>query len=115
MSIAIGSNSQSCTFGGQPSRASLHADLARYQRQLSDSVNCASAKTLEGKTHIQELSSKISTTQERIKQVETTKPPIKDPAVSSAAPTAAGDTYTSAGAPENAAGSDPGALVSVFA
>ena len=115
MSIAIGSNSQSCTFGGQPSRASLQADLARYQKQLSDSVNCASAKTLEGKTHIQELSSKISTTQERIKQVETTKPPATEPVVSKTAPTAVGDTYTSGGASANAAGSDPGAHVNVFA
>ena len=115
MSIAIGSSSLSCAVGGQPSRASLDADLARYQKQLSDSVNCASSKTLEGKTHIQELSNKISSTQERIQQVEAAKPPADAPVISNAAPTAASDTYTNDGAPAKSATSDPGTRVNIFA
>jgi hypothetical protein len=39
---------------------------------LSDCVNCPSAKTLEGKAHIQELSGKFCMDQQGIKQIETT-------------------------------------------
>jgi hypothetical protein len=43
------------------SSVSLRADLARYEKQLSDCVNCASASTPEGKRNIQDLGAQIST------------------------------------------------------
>ncbi len=49
--------------------ASLQAQLARYQQQLSDCVNCASSKTLEGKEQIQSVSAKIRQVSARIDQV----------------------------------------------
>lgn len=45
---------------GGPSAASLQAQLQRFQQQLSDCVNCASAKTPEGKTAIREAAAKVS-------------------------------------------------------
>jgi hypothetical protein len=43
------------------SRVALRADLARYEKQLADCVNCASATTPEGKRNIQDLDARIST------------------------------------------------------
>ncbi|CAN5361317.1 hypothetical protein BH11PSE11_BH11PSE11_20450 [soil metagenome] len=47
----------------------LEARLATYQKQLSDCVNCDSAKTTEGKTAIQNLSNKILEVQARLEQL----------------------------------------------
>jgi hypothetical protein len=94
---------------------SLHAEVARYQRQLSDSVNCASAKTLEGKAHIQELSSKISAAQQRIKQIEAEKAPGNDHVALSSNAGGSGDTYTKAGTAAHSSNPEQGSLVSVFA
>jgi hypothetical protein len=41
------------------SSVSLRAKLDRYEKQLADCVNCASAKTPEGKTNIAAISAKI--------------------------------------------------------
>lgn len=49
--------------------AALQAQLDRYQKELSDCVNCSSAKTPEGKTQIDEISSKISDLKSRIDKV----------------------------------------------
>jgi len=97
MSIAIGSNTQSSTVAYQPSRVSLDAELARYRKQLSDSVNCPSSKTLEGKLHIQELSDKISATQSRIKQAEAGSPSANTSVVSDSASAADNVTYNHSG------------------
>ena len=56
--------------GGELSSASLQAQLQRYQKQLSDCVNCASAKTQQGKNNIQAISSRISQIEQRIRQKE---------------------------------------------
>ena len=56
--------------GGAPSAASLQAQLQRYQKQLSDCVNCASAKTPQGKADIEAISARISQVQQRIAQAE---------------------------------------------
>ena len=113
MSIAIGSSSLSGVSGGQSSRAALRAEVVRYQKQLSDCVNCSSSKTLEGKAHIQELSTQISVDQQRIKQIESGGTAANDPAASPA--TAPADTYTSAGASAMPATQVQGKLVNVFA
>ena len=78
MSVAIGSSSLSGAAGSHPSRAVLDAEIARCKKQLSDSVNCASAKTLEGKAHIQELSNKVSAAQQQVKQIAVEKPAAND-------------------------------------
>ena len=110
MSIAIGSGSLSGVSGGQSSRATLAAEVARYQKKLSDCVNCSSSKTLEGKAHIQELSTQISVDQQRIKQIEANGTAADDPAATTHA-----DTYTSAGASAMSPIQAQGNLVNVFA
>jgi hypothetical protein len=104
MSLAIGSGSFSGAVGSCVSKAALHAEVARYQKQLSDAVNCPSSKTLEGKTHIQELTNKISVDQEQIRRIEA------NPAGNDAAANA--DTYTNAGV---SAVQAAGSLVNVYA
>ncbi len=113
MSIAIGSSSLSGVSGGQSSRAALRAEVVRYQKQLSDCVNCSSSKTLEGKAHIQELSTRISVDQQRIKQIESGGTAANDPAALPA--TAPADTYTSASASAMPPTQAQGKLVNVFA
>jgi hypothetical protein len=56
--------------GGGPSAASLQAQLQRYQQQLSDCVNCASAKTPQGKADIQAISARISEVKQTIAQAD---------------------------------------------
>jgi hypothetical protein len=70
--IAIGTPSAATTAygGGAPSTASLQAQLQRYQKQLSECVHCASAKTPQGKSDIQAISARISQIEQRIAQAE---------------------------------------------
>ncbi|MFZ6773094.1 hypothetical protein ACO0LB_10310 [Undibacterium sp. SXout7W] len=55
-------------------KASLEAQLAQYQRQLSECINCDSAKTLEGKNQIQAISSKIAAIRDNIAQTDKATP-----------------------------------------
>lgn len=58
--IAIGSTTSAVSQSASASSGvALRADLARYQKQLADCVNCESAKTPEGKRNIQDLSRRI--------------------------------------------------------
>ncbi|NYE63924.1 hypothetical protein FHW58_005158 [Duganella sp. 1224] len=70
--IAIGASPTPATAygGGGPSATSLQAQLQRYQQQLSDCVNCASAKTPQGKADIQAISARISEVKQSIAQAE---------------------------------------------
>jgi hypothetical protein len=54
---------------GAVSSVALRADLARYEKQLSDCVNCASASTPEGKRNIQDLSAQIGSLKSRLNVV----------------------------------------------
>ncbi|MFZ6752186.1 hypothetical protein ACO0KY_02330 [Undibacterium sp. Dicai25W] len=60
----------SSSSGGAASAAAsagaLQAQLDQYQHQLSDCVNCDSAKTPEGKQQIAEISSKIGSIRQAI-------------------------------------------------
>jgi hypothetical protein len=56
-----------------PSAASLRAQLQRFQQQLSDCVNCASAKTPEGKTAIREAAAKVSQVTQRLDALQNTR------------------------------------------
>jgi hypothetical protein len=49
--------------------ATLDGQLARYQKQLSECVNCDSSKTPEGQAQIQDLSAKIAEVKARIDKV----------------------------------------------
>lgn len=75
MVAAIGSTtlpSPGSTGTGSPI-AGLEAQIQRYQKQLSDCVNCDSAKTIEGKQNIQQISDKISTVKAKIEELNQTK------------------------------------------
>jgi hypothetical protein len=50
------------------SAAGLQGQLARFEKELADCVNCASAKTTEGKQKIEAISLRISQIRERIEQ-----------------------------------------------
>lgn len=53
--------------------AGIEAQIARYKKELSDCVNCESAKTTEGKAEIAAIASKISTAEARIEKINTGK------------------------------------------
>ena len=54
--------------------ASLQAQLAQYQRQLSDCVHCDTANTPAGKAQIQEIAGKISALKQSIAQAGDASP-----------------------------------------
>jgi hypothetical protein len=66
MVSAIGSSAFSGAGGTGSGVAGLEAQLAGYQNQLSDCVNCCTANTREGRETIQALSIKISEIKARI-------------------------------------------------
>jgi hypothetical protein len=67
------------TGGAMPPRSvALAADLEKARKQLSDTVNCASSKTPEGKQKVEELSAKVSAIKERIEQTKQDAPPRAD-------------------------------------
>lgn len=49
--------------------AGLEARLVRYQKQLSECVNCDSSKTASGKAEIESISGKISEVRDRIARI----------------------------------------------
>ena len=73
MVSAIGSSSFATPSGAGASAVGLEAQLARYQKVLSECVSCESAKTSEGKQAIQDISSKISDVKARIAEITTAK------------------------------------------
>jgi hypothetical protein len=88
--------------GGAPSAVSLQAQLQRYQKQLSECVNCASAKTLQGKSDIQAIAARISQIEQRIAQAVN----------AGGAPLGVG---LSAASPVTSASTTYGGLINVFA
>lgn len=69
MVAAIGtSNTFSYTGTVKPSTG-LEFELAKYQKELSDCVNCDSANTAEGRSRIQDIYNKISAVQARIERL----------------------------------------------
>ncbi len=121
---AIGSSSFSGTTGTGASTAVLEAQLAQYQRQLSDCIHCSSAKTPEGKAAIQILSDKISAVKKHIEGGDiakstsqpTTKPSLtvstdKDRAALSGRDKTGIDSVSAT----SSAGTAVGSLVNVFA
>jgi hypothetical protein len=65
---AIGPSSSYYAERLSPSTAGLEAQLSRCRQQLSETVNCSSYHTLEGKNKAQNLSNRISELEGRIEQ-----------------------------------------------
>lgn len=115
MSVAIGPSFVSSSFDGHASRAALDAEVARYKKKLADCVNCPStSSTPEGKAAIQELSTKISADQGRIRRIEAA-PSVNDPGALAVKPAIATNTYTAAGAAITFTDTTQGGLVNAFA
>ncbi|MCE3604501.1 hypothetical protein LXA47_12895 [Massilia sp. P8910] len=71
MPQAITSSTSSAAYAygaAKPSPVTLQAQLQRYQQQLSDCVNCASADTPKGKSDIQAIAARIAEVERRIAQ-----------------------------------------------
>ncbi|MBI1890496.1 MAG: hypothetical protein HYS18_07620 [Burkholderiales bacterium] len=66
---AVGAVSAATPVRPAATAAALEAQLDLCQRQLSDHVNCTSAKTPEGKKTIEELASRIGLIKSRIDQL----------------------------------------------
>lgn len=64
----------------KPSPVALQAQLQRFQQQLSDCVNCASASTPQGKADIAAISARISVVQKNIAELDTGQRPQAAPA-----------------------------------
>jgi len=99
MVSAIGSSPGFSSAATGSSAVGLEAQLARYQKVLSECVSCDSAKTREGKQNIQDVSSKISAVKARIEELAAAK--------SNAQPVTLGTLAAGSGA--NGSSSAPGA------
>lgn len=73
MISTIGPSSLASTTAGGTSAAGIEAQIARYQKELSDCVNCDSANTREGKEKIQTISDKISSAKARLEEITARK------------------------------------------
>jgi len=73
------------------SKASLRADLARYEKERSACVNCASAETIDGKRNIQTLDTRINALKAQLTTVPRAAPSASvDESRSATAPVATG-------------------------
>lgn len=79
--------------GARPSPAALQARLERFQQQLSDCVNCASANTPQGKADISAIASRISQVQKSIAEIDGGK----DARAAALAPSLAADSNVKRG------------------
>ena len=68
MVAAIGATPSFSTQLPQVSTGGLRAELARYEKALSECVNCATARTPEGQQEIQRLGSEIARLKSRIEE-----------------------------------------------
>jgi hypothetical protein len=72
---AINSSSSASAYpGGSPAFASLQAQLQRFEQQLSECINCASAETPRGKADIEAISARIGQLKGRIAQADAPAP-----------------------------------------
>ena len=69
----IGAAGSAAYAGSAPAFASLQAQLQRYEQQLSECLNCASAKTPEGKADIDAISARIGQVKARMAQADDTQ------------------------------------------
>jgi hypothetical protein len=100
--------------GAARSVAALQAQLAQYQKQLSDCVNCASSSTREGQAQIQALSSKIAAVRGQINAAAAAQQASQAPQ-RQLQPTAVTDAGSSQAYPGRQGPSAPGRLLDVYA
>jgi len=107
---ATGSSAIFGTAGTSTPTAGLDAQLARYSKELSECVNCESAKTPEGKQAIEEVSNKISTVKARLEEIAAAKASSRP-----AASEATGEIGNSPVSAPKSADATVGGLLDVFA
>lgn len=100
---AIGASTTAAALPGQPGKAALEAEIARYQQQLAECISCPSSKTREGKANIQAISNKIRADKTQLHHME------------GAAAAEDSNTYSRTGARSYAAAAIQGGLVNVYA
>ena len=76
-----------------PSPAGLQAQLQRFQQQLSDCVNCASASTPQGKADIAAIAARISQVQKSIAAIDRGQTAPASAAAPAAPPAGSIDVY----------------------
>lgn len=96
---AIGSSSASYVEQPAPSTAGLEAQLSRCRQQLSETVNCSSYQTLEGKNKAQTLSNRIGELEGRIEQARNNTSQSKEVKAAERPPA---NEKTAASSPQNA-------------
>lgn len=111
MLSSISPSTYSSPAGVGPSVSGLQAQLDRYQKELSDCVNCDSAKTPAGKADIQAVSNKISAVKSRIEEITASKQNAR-PAPSTGTPA---DTAEKAAPAAGVQGSGSATLGSAYA
>ena len=115
MVSAIGPSIYASPAVNGPSAAGLQSQLDRYQQQLSDCVNCSSAKTLEGKEEIQALSGKIGEIKARIEKMTSEKSNTQPAALNAGAPGINDSAAVAAVSASGSATATVGSLLNVFA
>jgi FlxA-like protein len=111
MVSAVGAPALPGRVGVSSSIASLQAQLDRYQKQLSDCVNCDTANTREGRQTIQDLSNRIGEIKARIEKAAAEKSDTQANTLKVEKPSAVGV----ASSPSGFAITNPGARLDVFA
>jgi hypothetical protein len=77
---AIAAPGAMASYRALPSFTSLQSQLQRYQQQLSECVNCATADTPRGKADIAAIGARISDVQQRIAQSDSARTDPEQPA-----------------------------------
>ena len=127
MVSAIGSSNAFHTISTSgESVAAIEAQLALYQKELSNCVNCESANTKQGQADIQALSSKISLAEARLQEIKSSTAGSQPGAINpptaggratntnAVASIAEGKSSGSSGAAQISPDSTAGSLVDVF-
>ena len=95
---AIGVSASAGYTQGNVGSAGLRGQLAKFEKELSACVNCATADTIQGKAKIAEISARITQIQDRIAQAGETKSARQEASTNPAEADIAGnDSATSIG------------------
>lgn len=112
MVAAIGASTGYSAQVPAASTGGLRVELAKYEKELSNCVNCASAKTPEGQQEIQRLTSEISRVKARIEEASRNASPENRASVTAAQANAKNDRSAErAGSAPQAARPDPDATI----
>ena len=93
VSVSSAPGAASAYAGAAPSAASMRAQLQRFQKVLNECVNCASARTTQGKADIHATELRISQLEERIAAQEKAGSAVAESTRSATPPASAGARY----------------------